>query len=289
LSKKILITGSGGLIGHALIDQLKHNHTLWAVGRQASHREDKNVNYVTLDLSTDWDANALPPGIDVIYHLAQSEHFREFPDRALDVFRVNTLSTIKLLDYAQRNKVKKFIYASSGGIYGFGNTGFTEDDEIAAHGDLGFYIGTKLCSEILVENYFQQFDINIIRFFFVYGPRQRKTMLVPRLIANIQEGKPVQLQGPEGIRVNPIYVEDAAAALIKCMELAGSHKINIGGKEVLSLKQICESIGEIVGKQPVFEINHNAEPKNIYGDISRMTKLLLEPQTTFSEGIRKML
>jgi len=289
VNKNILITGSGGLIGHELISQLKGQNTIWAIGRNATFAEEPNIHHIKLDLSDDWDEKLLPENVDVIYHLAQSEHFREFPDRALDVFKVNTLSTVKLLDYAYKKKVKKFIYASSGGIYGFGDTGFTEDHEIAAHGDLGFYIGTKLCSEILVENYFQHFDINIIRFFFVYGPRQRKTMLIPRLISNVQEGKAIPLQGAEGIRVNPVYVEDASRALIKCMDVQGSHKINIGGKEVLSLKQICEAIGEIVGKKPVFDVNANTEPKNVYGDISRMNKLLGEPKTSFKEGITKMI
>jgi nucleoside-diphosphate-sugar epimerase len=289
LNKNILITGSGGLIGHELIEQLKTNNTIWAVGRNDNFARDKNVHHIQLDLTSDWNESLFPENIDVIYHLAQSEHFREFPDKALDVFRVNTLSTMKLLDYAYKKKVKKFIYASSGGIYGFGDTGFTEEDEIAAHGDIGFYIGTKLCSEILVENYFQHFDINIIRFFFVYGPRQRKTMLIPRLISNIKEGNTVQLQGPDGIRVNPIYVTDAANALIKCMDVAGSHKINIGGKEVITLKQLCELIGDSVGKKPAFDINDKVEPKNIYGDISRMTRLLGEPRVNIREGIKKML
>lgn len=289
MSKNILITGSGGLIGHELIERLKTDNVIWSVGRQEVFKGEKNVKNIKLDLAKGLNINELPGNIDVIYHLAQSEHFREFPEKAMDVFMVNTLSTMKLLDYAQHTGVKKFIYASSGGIYGFGDTGFTEEHEIAAHGDLGFYIGTKLCSEILVENYFKNFDVNIIRFFFVYGPRQRKTMLIPRLISNIAEGKAIQLQGHDGIRINPIYVEDAAEALIKCVDLAGSHKINIGGSEVLSLRQIATIIGEVLGKQPAFEVKEDAEPKNIYGDITRMSRLLTSPKIRFKEGVKKLI
>lgn len=274
------------MIGQDLVTQLKNGNEIWTAGRTpVQHAE--NIHHIDLDLSSEWKMDQLPDQVDVIYHLAQSEHFREFPDKAVEVFHTNTLSTIKLLDYAQKIGVKKFIYGSSGGIYGFGDTGFTEKQEIAARGDLGFYLSTKLCSEILVENYFKYFDVHIIRFFFVYGPQQRKTMLIPRLIDNIKNDRPIALDGPEGIRINPVFVEDAAAALTKCLDLGGSHKINIGGAEVMSLKEICTIIGQRFGKNPVFQINEGSEPKNIHGDIGQMRKLLCEPKTPFTEAVKR--
>ena len=285
----ILITGSGGLIGSSLKEKLKENHKLFDLKRKSGLADDAGVTFIELDLSTDWDYSKLPEKADVIYHIAQSDHFREFPGMAMDVFKVNTYSTVKLLDYAVKAGVKKFIYASSGGIYGFGDTGFTEEAEITAHGDLGFYIGTKICSEILVENYSNIFDVSIIRFFFVYGASQKKSMLIPRLVENIRDGKPILLHGYEGIKINPVYVEDAAEALAKCMDLSKSHKINIGGAEVLSLKQICLIIGEALGKNPIFELKTEIEPKNIYGDIKKMCDLLVAPKTSFKEGIKKLL
>ena len=79
---------------------------------------------VVVDLSSDWKISELPTKIDVIYHLAQSDKFRDFPAGAPDVFQVNINSTAKLLDYAKKTGVKSFIYASSGGVYGNGKNLF---------------------------------------------------------------------------------------------------------------------------------------------------------------------
>src|SRR4030042_288576 len=115
----------------------------------------------------------LPKSIDAVIHLAQSEHFREFPMHAESIFKVNTASTLRLLEYARQAQVKIFVLASSGGIYGHGDEGFREDQPIEAKDDLGFYLGTKLCAEIIAENYSSFMNIVILRFFFIYGPRQR--------------------------------------------------------------------------------------------------------------------
>jgi UDP-glucose 4-epimerase len=286
--KNCLITGANGLVGSALLPRLLESFNVFSVVRQIPEKRHEEVNYIVADLSTEWSVNVLPGAVDVVFHLAQSENFRDFPDKAMDIFNVNTYSTLKLLDYASKINVRKFIYASSGGIYGSSDSGFTEETPIVSRDNLGFYLGTKLCSEIIAENYSSHFNVVIIRFFFVYGPEQRKTMLIPRLALNVREGKSVQLQGAEGIKINPIYVDDAAEALMKCLELPRSHKINIGGTEVLSLKSICDIIGEELGRKPNYEVTP-AEPLHIFGDVSKMEKLLGRPKIPFREGVRKLI
>ena len=141
---------------------------------------------------------------------------------------------------------------------------------------------------VLVENYNSFFDVEILRFFFVYGERQQRSMLIPRIVDSIKEGRPITLQGSEGVRVNPIYVGDAVKSIIKVMDLKGSHKINIGGSEILSLKNIGDLIGSITGCTPIYKYE-DKEPKNLISDIAKMKKLLLEPQTKFGEGIKKII
>lgn len=152
---KCLITGATGLIGKKVLEQLQKQYDVYVIFHNDNEKNllAESVNHIIHDLSSPIDSNKLPEKMDVIIHLAQSEHFREFPDRAVDVFNVNTLSTLHLLDYAKNCGVKKFIYASSGGIYGTGEHGFKEDEHIIASGDLGFYLGTKLCSEVILKNY----------------------------------------------------------------------------------------------------------------------------------------
>ena len=284
--KHILITGCNGLIGDALVEQLQDKTLFQLYG--ISRSVNTKVSTFVLDLSTNWSDDILPKKIDLVIHLAQSEKFRDFPESANEVFQVNTLSTLKLLEYARKAGAKKFIYASSGGVYGNSDIGFNEDSPVSATGDLGFYLSTKFCSEVLVENYNSFFDVEILRFFFVYGERQQRSMLIPRIVDSIKEGRPITLQGSEGVRVNPIYVGDAVKSIIKVMDLKGSHKINIGGSEILSLKNIGDLIGSITGCTPIYKYE-DKEPKNLISDIAKMKKLLLEPQTKFGEGIKKII
>ena len=194
----------------------------------------------------------LPQRFDGVIHLAQSEYFRDFPEHSLDVFEVNTISTLRLLDYALKAGAKTFIYASSGGVYGYSDDGFTEDAEIMQRGDLGFYLGTKLCSEILSDCYTSLMNVLVLRFFFVYGPGQSKGMLIPRLVDRVKEGKLIVLQGSDGIRLNPTYVADAVSAICRSLVVEGSHKINVAGPEVLSMRAIGETIGQVLSKRPKF-------------------------------------
>lgn len=285
--KKILITGANGLIGDELIGKLSNGNKIYAITRKVIS-DKENVNYIQMDLSSGLEEDKLPKGIDVIYHLAQSENFRDFPRKAQDVFRVNTLSTLNLLDYASRNGCSQFVYASSGGVYGNSEDGFKEDEPLINKENLGFYLGTKFCSEILVENYKSLFNVVIARFFFVYGPRQNKTMLIPRLISNVINAIPITLFGKEGIVINPIYVEDACEALISIDNEQKICKINIGGTEELSLKKIVEVIGEVVGVNPVFEYVEN-EPDNLIGNIDKLQNEFYRPTVSIRDGVSKII
>lgn len=286
--KNVLITGCNGLVGFELAKLLLNvsEHRVFGLSRSKPEISDANFTHLPIDFTEPGFESALPDKVDIIYHLAQSEHFREFPGKAKNIFDVNTYSTLALLEYCRKKGGKKFVYASSGGVYGTAEHGFTEEDSIASNDDLGFYLGTKLCSEILVGNYSNFFDVVIGRLFFVYGKRQRKTMLIPRLIDNIRAGNPVSLQGEAGIRINPIHVSDAALALQKLLDLKGSHKINIAGSEILSLKEIAEIIGAATGNKPVFSYT-SGTAKNLLSDIGKMKKLLVNPKVTLNEGIKE--
>lgn len=286
---KILITGASGLIGSNLIDILKNDIMIYSLTRRSGSTTSDSIKTIYCDLSKPIQIDELPLDIETIIHLAQSERFREFPDGVEDVFNVNTYTTLKLLDFARKTGVKRFIYASSGGIYGYSDEGFSEDQAIIAKKDLGFYLGSKLCSEVIVENYAPFMSVIVLRFFFVYGPKQTPHMLIPRLIQSVKEGRPITLQGQEGIRINPTYAMDAAQAILHALDINESQKINVGGPEVLTLRQVGEIIGRLVGKAPVFEVQENVKPRHIMGDITKMKTLLWEPKFSVEEGIKEIL
>ena len=286
--KRILITGANGLIGHELIKLLSGNNNIFAISSFKPEKENSNITRIHIDFNQDWDISSLPGKIDIVYHLAQSEHFRDFPARASDIFSVNVGSTAKLLDYAGKAECKQFVYASSGGVYGNSNEEFTEENKVTDSGDLGFYLSTKLCSEILAENYTNLFDVQIMRFFFAFGPRQRKDMLIPRLVESIKNKIAVKLQGKDGIKINPVFVSDAAVAIASLQTLKGSHKFNIAGKEIITLKKIAETIGEKLGVDVNFDIT-DTEPKHLIADISKMKNHLVAPQLSFADGVDQLI
>lgn len=267
--KKILITGASGLVGRNLVPLLEGEAELRLAGRD------------TLDLGTGAGFDALPDRIDAIVYLAQSDHFRAFPERADDMFAVNVVGPMRLLDYARRAGARQFIYASSGGVYGSSPLPIGEEVGVEAHGDLGFYLTTKLATEMLARNYSGLLDVVLLRLFFAYGEGQKRQMLVPRLIDNVRTGRPVMLQGDTGIRINPVHAGDAARAVKAALGLEGSHTINIAGPEVLSIREMCDAIGRQVGREPVFDVT--AAGSDLVADVGRMGELLAAPTLRFGD------
>lgn len=292
---KILVTGAGGFIGKRLVRELaEQGEHVFALLRKPPTEEDapyfagSTVHQVLQDLAR-LDTASLPTGIDAVVTLGQSSRFREFPAQAQEIFGVNVTANLQLLQWSLESGVRRVVHASSGGIYGGKRGGqFLESDLLAVDSPLGFYLGTKLCSEVLVQNYRQFFDTTVIlRPFFVYGPGQRQDMFVARLIESVRHGRPISLQGADGLRVNPIYVDDAAACFKSALGLKGSHVINIAGPDVLTLRQACDLIGQLVQRRPVYEALPG-DPVDYVADLSRTRELLKPaPSTPFKEGIRR--
>ena len=284
----ILVTGATGLIGARLVRALAGVGRVWALSRRRPDQAVPGVEWLVEDLTSAETALERLGRVDAVVHLAQSSRFRDFPDQALDVFDVNVRSTARLLDWGRRTGVKRFILASSGGIYGSGERGFTEDDPIGGDSPLGYYLASKHCAELLAESYAGQLTVTMLRFFFVYGPEQRRSMLVPRLVRSVADGQPITLQGPDGLRINPIHVDDAVGAIRRSLDLTEGHKINIGGPQVLTLRQIGDAIGRSLGIAPHYDVRMDAEPRHLVGDIAKMTRLLGAPSTRFDDGVAEV-
>lgn len=284
--KKILITGASGLLGSVLCRQLVlPDVKITAIFRGDNSTKQPGLDYFSLDVSTEDLTKNLPTDIDVVIYLAQSSKFRDFPDSALDVFNVNVAATARLLDYAKQVGVKQFVFASSGGVYGNGTQAFKENSAIAPPGQLGYYLGSKACGEILVQSYASLFQVTIIRPFFIYGPGQNQNMLIPRLMDSVASGKPISLQGSEGIHINPVHVEDASAAVVAALNIKESATYNIAGPDVMSIRQISEAMGEHLSKAPIFEHGEGV-PKDLIADISLMREQLWEPKRKLSESLK---
>jgi UDP-glucose 4-epimerase len=284
---KLLITGGTGFMGSRIVSDLARHHHLFAFYHEnRPNLNIKEVTWIEQDLSEPLKEKHLPEKLDGIIHLAQSRYYRNFPEKGEDIFRVNIEGTFHLLELGRKRGIKKFIYASSGGVYGYSYEKFIETDTI---NPVNFYLTSKYSSELLIGNYNPYFSTVVFRFFFVYGPKQ-KGMLIPRLIENVGKGEPIIIYGKSGVRINPVHVQDAIKAFPPSLETPVSGVFNIAGDEVVSIKELSETIGRLVGKEPVFVYEKSHIPGDIIGDNSRMKSVLgVVPEIYLDEGIAELV
>ena len=143
--KNILIVGSNGLLGRSLSFQLSKNYTVFGISREkidVNEKSDDIIIHLQKDLSS-FNFNLFPENIDVLYYLAQSNKFRDFPDGVSDMLKVNIHAPLKIADWAVKKGVKKFIYASSGGVYRKPDKPVKEFFDNANERN-GFYLDSKL-------------------------------------------------------------------------------------------------------------------------------------------------
>jgi len=286
----ILITGADGLLGKNLVYSLSQEHKVYALVRnrhKISFDLNNNITVVEMDL-LNLDIAQLPEDMDAIYYLAQSNRFRDFPNGANDMFQVNIHAPLKIVEWARENAVKKFIYASTGGVYSNPNKPVSEFFDINVNKKQGFYPDSKLSAEILLKNYAEFFEtFVIIRPFFMYGEGQNETMLIPRLINSVKNELELTISGKDGIKINPIHIDDAVQSVMKILEISGEHIINIAGKDIVSLKELVQMISKIVNINPLFKYN-GAIQHDLIADILVMKEILHVPKISIEEGLRKV-
>lgn len=283
---RVVVTGATGLIGSrvltALVAQGNEVHALARAPGAAS-----GVHWHRADLAAPTLPD-LPTRCDAVVHLAQSARFREFPVQAGDIFAVNTASTARLLDYARRAGCRTFVLASTGGVYAARAAPLDEAAPLAEGASLGFYAATKLAAELIARQYEGSFSVVVLRFFFVYGAGQAEHMLVPRLVASVRDRRPIRLAGEEGIRINPTYVDDAAAAVVGALGLERGATLNVAGPEALSLRALATLIGDGMGTSPIFEVTEEGAG-HLVADTTRMRSMLPAAAVTPREGIARLL
>lgn len=283
--KAILVTGAGGLLGSEVVQGLvARGARVTALVREWRGPQPRTHACVPVDLGGPWDRSRLPSSLDVVIHLAQSNRFRDFPAGADDLFGVNVGTVWRLLDHAREAGATQFIYASSGGVYAAGVGHVAENSPIQGPEKLGAYLGSKMCGEILVQSYARFMATTIVRPFFIYGPGQKRAMLIPRLFDRVKDGEPIQLQGAEGIRINPIHVRDAALAMLAAVERPLSAAVNLAGPETLSIRGVAEGFAAFLGRTPRFE-PIGGVPHDLVADISFMQRHLHDPRYRLLESI----
>jgi nucleoside-diphosphate-sugar epimerase len=276
---RVLVTGASGFIGAQLAPALAAaGHDVFALVRDAG-RAPADATAVEVDLERPLRHRELPQ-VDAVVHLAQANV--SFPDAARELYRVNTVATHELLDYARTAGAARFVYASSGSIYGLGEGVVDEDTERRA---TDFYSVTKRNAEQLMESYRPCFATAVLRPFAPYGPTQHGR-LIPNLVRRVREGLPISLNEGGRPRMTPLYVDDVLRAFAAALELEGHHVVNVAGDEAVGIDELAGLIGEIVGRAPAFEPGAGA-PGDLVADNRRMHDLLAPGRLVpLAEGLR---
>jgi UDP-glucose 4-epimerase len=285
---RILISGASGLLGMHTMMHMRAEHEIHALVRTKPNSPIPNIHYHICDFVNGYDDSGLPPIIDAVFHLAQSPFMREYPEKAREIRAVNADATTILLAYAKRAGARHFVLASTGGLYAPSSVPLSESSPIhIAPGALSYYFQTKHESEQILAAYSSHFHCITLRPFFMYGSGQARTMLIPRLMQNIQQGIPLTLQGEHGMECNPIHAEDAAIALASTLTLQASQCYNIAGPQTLNMRTMGTLIGEVLGVAPCFT-QSEGERAYMVANIERMCADLSVPQISFKEGIARM-
>lgn len=267
----VLVTGATGVVGSHLLPLLGGD--VYAPG----HRE--------MDLSQPLDPDALPDDIHAVVYLAQSRHFRN-PDAAEEVMRFNAEQPVALARAVLERGARKFVYASTGSVYVPSAKPLKESDPTRAS---GVYAASKLAAEAGLAEFRDRMNVQILRFFFIYGTGQGRDMLLPRLADRVAAGTPITLAGPDGMLLQPLQAGDAANAVVKALRLEGSHTINVAGPEVFSLRDVGEIIGAELGCEPRFEQENRVSEGELVADTRRMEDLLGQAKIRFADGVRSIL
>jgi UDP-glucose 4-epimerase len=280
----VLVTGASGFVAPHLIAALTaRGDEVVASARDADRIPGgPGVEPLPLDLAAPLAGAALPE-VDAIVHLAQANV--PYPERALELYNVNTLATLGLLDASARTGARRFVHASSGTVYGLGDEPFRETDPVRHH---QLYATTKIHAEDLVARYADQLDGAVsLRFFAPYGPGQVNRM-IPGLIGRVRAGTPVSLNAGGRPRMNPIYIDDAVAAIIHALAHDGHKIVNVAGDEVVTIRQIAESAGRAVGVEPVFEDGGGTAAGDVIGDTTEFRAWLGDRQfTMLDDGVAR--
>ena len=203
----------------------------------------------------------------------------------------NAAGTLNLLELCKKEGIKKFLLASTAGLYGEGAIKPTPETEPTDF-PLQVYAASKKSAESLVHAYHYLFglDVSIVRYFNVYGPAGRPDSVVFRFVKWIEEGMPVHLNGDGTQSRGFTYVDDIARGTIAALKPLGFEIINLGGHELMTVNHLISQLEEIIGKKAeiVQHPRHKADLLTSQANVAKAEQVLgWEPEISLEEGVRR--
>ncbi len=303
-----LVTGGAGFIGSHLVDRLLREK--WQVtvvdnfdpyyDRSLKERniakQFKSTAYFLKEIDIcDFERlkTELYGDYDVIVHLAAKAGVRPSIQDPVAYQRVNVQGTQNLLEFAKEKKIKQFIFASSSSVYGINpNTPWREDGQVLL--PISPYAATKVTGELLGHVYSHLYGIRFLalRFFTVYGPRQRPDLAINKFIRLILAGKPIQVFGDGNTFRDYTFISDIVQGIFSAIHYTKTQYevINLGNNQVVTLNRLIQALEDEL-QIPVMKEYLPEQPGDVprtYADISKAGKLLdYHPSTGLVSGIHQ--
>ncbi len=236
--------------------------------------------------------------IDIVMHLAAMAGVRPSIENPILYQEVNCMGTQNILEEMKEHNIKNGVFASSSSVYGNCKEVPFREDMIVDYA-ISPYAATKKANEVMAHVYHKLFDMNIVmlRFFTVYGPKQRPDLAINKFTRLMLEGKEIPMFGDGTTSRDYTYIDDIVDGIIKscnyCMNNQDVYEIlNIGNSSPTTLKEMINTIGQALGIEPKIE-QLPMQPGDVdrtYADVSKAKTLIgYEPKTTFKEGIENFV
>ncbi len=306
----ILVTGGAGFIGSHVLDRLVERgekvvcldnfNDYYSPDVKRSNIEQAlasgQVELVEGDIRDgDLCRSLMCQGVESVIHLAARAGVRPSIQEPVLYEEVNCVGTLNLLEAARRTEsVRKFIFGSSSSVYGINSKiPFSEDDPISR--PISPYAATKRAGELTCHVYHHLYGLPIVclRFFTVYGPRQRPDLAIHKFTRLIDAGEAIPVFGDGTSRRDYTYCSDVVDGVLAALERELDFEIiNLGCGDPVELRGLIRLIAEALGKEP--RINRQPEqPGDVpvtYADITRARRLLgYSPQFPIRQGIRRFV
>jgi UDP-glucuronate 4-epimerase len=310
--RSILVTGCAGFIGSHLTEfLLSKNCRVIGIdnfddfysksikeNNLAAFKAHPQFSFYETDITKDFTEQVDGTGIDAVVHLAAKAGVRpsiEAPGKYMDT---NITGTSNVHAFMLKNGIKKLVFASSSSVYGNQKkVPFSEDDSVDF--PISPYAFTKKSGELLnfTMHHLYKTDIVNLRFFTVYGPRQRPDLAIHKFIKNISHNQPITIFGDGETARDYTYVEDTVNGVYNALEycLANTNlyvTLNLGNNQPVKLKDLVDIIYKEMNTPP--NINRKEmQPGDVditYADITKAGQLInYKPATDISTGIKKFV
>jgi len=304
-----LVTGGAGFIGSHVCERLLREwHAVWAFDdlnpfydpklKRANLKEIESLGrpfeFIKGDICDRAALDALFSQVkfDAVIHIAARAGVRPSIQEPALYQRVNVEGTVNVLEAARTNGVRKAILASSSSVYGVNSkVPFREQDPIFKA--ISPYAASKLACEALGHVYHRLYNMDVImlRFFTVYGPRQRPDLAIRKFSEMITAGKPIPVYGDGSTARDYTYIDDILNGITACIARDFGYEVfNLGESQIVRLDRLIELLEDALGKKAIID-SQPPQPGDVpltFADVTKARKMLgYEPQVKIEEGIRR--